>query len=862
MILKYGKRIALAVVTFTIIFIMYNYASAEDLQRQKNVLLLHSYNEGTGWTNNQNKGIIETLQRSYDNCSIDVKYMDWKNYPTEENLKILYNYYRAKYLTKKFDLIITTDDAALSFALKYRQRLFSNAPIVFSGVNQVSLAKIRGNYKNFTGVIEEADPTQTINIALKINPAIQNVYVVYDNSESGISTGRIVNSKIKAMKKKLNIIDLNNLSFKELLETVSKLGDKDMLLFSTYYRDVNGKVVEFDLASKEISKNSSIPMYHQFTFGLNKGAFGGNMISGELSGKYTAELALRILNGESADSIPISSPNIAKKVFDYEQLKRFGISAGKLPDDAEIINKPFDFFETYQTLVLVVLFVFAVLFSFVLTLIIYISKINKVKTELYNSHEELTLTYEELVATDEELKNQLREIETIQGDLSKSEEKYTYLALHDVLTGLPNRRSLFDDAKKIFSNSLEKAALLFIDMDNFKYINDTMGHEFGDELIKQVSERISLDLDSKSTLYRLGGDEFILLRLGTKDKLEVEKVISDILYSFSEEFCVKNSALHITFSIGVALFPDHGRDIEELIKSADIAMYKAKENGKNKFIIYEKSMDEAFNERMNLEKHLHTAMDKDEFELYYQPQLDLKNNKISGLEALLRWKNPELGFVSPVKFIRVAEDTHLIIALGEWVLIQACDFISQLHKNGYKDLTISVNISTIQIFQADFTEKVLRILEYFRLNPRYLELEVTETVLIESFDLVNKKLEKLSEKGISIALDDFGKGYSSLSYLKQLPISTLKIDKCFIDNLSLMTEDKTITRHIITLGKSLGMSIVAEGVETNEQMEYLKKYKCDKIQGYLFSKPLPKNEAEKLIEINQSENKQADISRN
>ena len=844
------KKLLIAVFTLSIVLNMCNYAYADDIQQQKSILVLHSYNEGTAWTKDQNAGIIETIEKSYDNCSIFVEYMDWKNYPNENNLKLLYDYYKFKYKDKNLDLIITTDDAAFTFALDKRKELFSDAPIVFSGVNKESLSKIEGKYKNYTGVIEEIDPTETIKMALDINPSIKNVYVVYDNSESGITTGKLVTDKIEAMNQNLQIIRLNMVVFDKLLQTVSGLGDKDMLFFATYYSDVTGKIIEFNLASKEISEHSSVPLYHEYDFGLNKGAFGGNMISGELSGNKAAQLALQILDGKDVGSIPISSPNIARKVFDYKQLVRFNIPVSELPKDAEVINKPFSFFETYKLYVLGVLIIFAVMLLFLVTLLVYIYKINKVKKELSNSHEELTQTYEELVATDEELKNQLNEINTIQGNLSKSEEKYTYLALHDVLTGLPNRRSLFQDAKEMFSKNAGKAALLFIDMDNFKYINDTMGHEFGDELIKLASERFSLDLNEKSTLYRLGGDEFILLLKDIENQSEIEKVIAFILYSFKEEFIIRNSALHISFSIGVAMYPKHGDNIEELIKAADIAMYKAKESGKNKYVVYEKTMDEAFSERMSLEKYLHVAMDKDEFELYYQPQLDLNSGKIAGLEALLRWKSPELGFVSPIKFIKVAEDTHLIIPLGEWVLIQACDFLSYLHKIGYSDLTISVNISTIQLLQADFTDKVIKILDYFQLNPGNLELEITETVLIESFDTVYKKLQLLSDMGISIALDDFGKGYSSLSYLKQLPISTLKIDKCFIDNVTLIPDNKTITRHIITLGRSLGMSIVAEGVEIQEQMDYLKKYKCDKMQGYLFSKPLPKNEVHKLIESN------------
>ncbi len=846
MILKHCGKIIVTVLILCFILSATPSVSAVDIQQPKSILIIHSYNEGTNWTSEQNAGIISTLSNTNDNFDINVEYMDWKNYPTKSNVESFYNYLKFKYLNKKLDLVVTTDDAALSFALENRRVLFSNAPVVFSGINQEKVDELKNSYVNFTGVVEEIDPTETVNMALRINPDIRNVYLIYDNTESGKSTGKIITNKINELFKSLRVIPMNDMDFNSLLDTVSRLDNNNMLLFATYYSDAKGAIINFNLAAREISRYSKVPMYHQYDFGLNNGTLGGSLLSGRLYGNHAAEIAIRVLEGEKADDIGIVYRPASRKVFDYNLIKKYDIPMSRIPKDAELINKPFSFIQTYKVLVVGVLSAFVVLIIFVMLLLIYIRKIRKIRNELRISNEELTQTYEELVATDDELKNQLKEISEIQKELAESEEKYTYLALHDVLTGLPNRRSLFEDTKRILIDSSSKAALLFIDMDNFKYTNDTMGHEFGDLLIKEASSRLVLDLFEKSTLYRLGGDEFIILAEETgQDK--AEQLTSDILYSFKEKFYVNNIGLHVSLSIGIALYPEHGNNIEELIKSADIAMYKAKEYGKNRYVLYDKSMNKDFSERMTLEKYLHTAMDNNEFELYYQPQLDIKTNKVTGLEALLRWKSPELGFVSPVKFIKVAEDTHLIIQLGEWVLVQACDFLSHLHKQGLTHMTISVNISTLQIFQADFNSKVLKILDYFKLDPQFLELEITETVLIESFDVVYNKLKQLREKGIGIALDDFGKGYSSLSYLKQLPISTLKIDKTFIDNVSLISEHTTITRHIIKMGRSMGMAVIAEGVEYSEQLEYLKKYECDKMQGYLFSKPLPKDDVEKLL---------------
>ncbi|QNU68501.1 EAL domain-containing protein [Ruminiclostridium herbifermentans] len=492
------------------------------------------------------------------------------------------------------------------------------------------------------------------------------------------------------------------------------------------------------------------------------------------------------------------------------------------------------------------IFIFASILIVIIAAIVYRKKTKIIKEQLLIVNAELASMNSKLQEVYNEINLKRNEVKVIQENLKESEERYTHLALHDVLTGLPNRQALYENASQLFSDlPAKKAALILIDLDNFKYINDTMGHDFGDELIKKASERLLLNMNNKGILYRLGGDEFVILQ--ALNEKEAESLITNILNSFRKEFVIKSCNIHISLSIGLAVYPEHGESISKLMKAADIAMYTSKESGKNRYEIYHDSMNVAFSERMNLEKYLYIAMEKREFELYYQPQLDLNNNSITGLEALIRWKSPELGNVSPMDFIKVAEDTHLIIPLGEWVLIQACEFLSQLHKSGNQNMTMSVNISPIQILQEDFTDKVIKILKYYNIAPMCLELELTETILIESFENVYKKLQMLSDIGIRIALDDFGKGYSSLNYLRQLPIHTLKIDKCFIDNVSFETENKTITRHIISMGKSMGLSVIAEGVEVQGQLDYLKKYNCDKMQGYLFSRPLPKSEIAKLV---------------
>lgn len=435
-----------------------------------------------------------------------------------------------------------------------------------------------------------------------------------------------------------------------------------------------------------------------------------------------------------------------------------------------------------------------------------------------------------------------------QQNLRNNEKKHNVLYL-DQLTGLQNKKSLNEKLDK-FEKEIrgKRIALLFIDVDNFRYINDTLGHNFGDKLLISISNRLQSFLYNNCIAYRLSGDEFIIFVDDFRDAKDVENLADLIYRGFIPSFDIGSSKLYITVSIGIAVYPDHGFSIDELMKNSDIAVNKAKELGRNKIVIYDKLMNEAVVDRMIIEKYLHKAMENNEFQLNYQPQYDICTNRITGLEALIRWNSSDLGLVTPEKFINVAEATHLIIPIGEWVFRNACLFLKKLHESNYKELTISINISILQLLQDDFVDKIMGILNSVGLDPKYLELELTESILLESIEINRQKLELLRAKGMNIALDDFGKGYSSLSYLKQLPISTLKIDKSFVDMITIDDIDESIVDLIIEIGRRMDLCIIAEGVETQEQLDYLAKHKCNKIQGYLFSKPLSEEEIYNKLE--------------
>lgn len=435
-------------------------------------------------------------------------------------------------------------------------------------------------------------------------------------------------------------------------------------------------------------------------------------------------------------------------------------------------------------------------------------------------------------------------------ELKLSQDRLHYMAYYDDLSGLPNRHSFMRELEAFAGGPERNAAIFFIDTDNFKYVNDTLGHKSGDLLLAETGRRLSEAMNSEGMLFRLGGDEFVILLEGVREAAQAEAYAEKLMNMFKEPFYIQGSELYISISIGISLYPQDGSDPEELLKNADMAMYVAKEAGKGKYMVFTPAFQQAFYERVQLEKHLRQAVQNGELLLHYQPQVDLNTERITGFEALVRWNSPKLGFVSPLNFIKVAEDSRLIIPIGAWVLKEACRFGRRLQDGGYGDFLIGVNISVVQLLQDDFAECVQEVLRETGLNPRYLELEITESTIMESFEKMVDSLTILRDMGVSIALDDFGTGYSSLGYLRQMPITTLKIDKSFIDQIPDEGDSRSLTRAIVLIGRKMGLKVVAEGIETQQQLQYIKRSRCDVVQGYLISRPVPEQAAMALASSN------------
>lgn len=454
--------------------------------------------------------------------------------------------------------------------------------------------------------------------------------------------------------------------------------------------------------------------------------------------------------------------------------------------------------------------------------------------------------------------------ETIQGmalNLKQSTRQIRYLAYHDPLTGLPNR-SMFSDylqrALNLADRHRDKLAVLFIDIDNFKQVNDSLGHHAGDDLLKQAAERIGTCLrkadvvgrssseDNSDIVARLGGDEFTVLLFDVRDSAAVSRVAKRILDCLAEPIPIAEHNINVSASVGITLYPDDGHEPAILLRNADMAMYRAKENGRNNFQFYTDSMNEVARNRLFMEGKLRRALTNQEFEVHYHPIVDLTSGRLVGAEALVRWNDPDEGMVPPGHFVGVAEETGLIVAIGEQVLHQACTDNKAWQRMGLPPVFVAVNISAVQVRKVELDVVVADILSETGLDPRWLDLEITETSLLTAEARAARLLAKLRELGLRLSLDDFGTGYSSLSYLRRFPIDTLKIDRSFVRDIADDRGDEAIASAIIAMGRRLELTVVAEGIETDRQLATLRAHGCRLGQGYLFSRPIPAEEFRRL----------------
>lgn len=437
--------------------------------------------------------------------------------------------------------------------------------------------------------------------------------------------------------------------------------------------------------------------------------------------------------------------------------------------------------------------------------------------------------------------------------VKKRTEELNYLSYHDVLTDLPNR-SLFEDrlsqALSQANFTHQKLAILLLSLNRFKDIYDALGQTLGNQLLQDVAKQLKNYLLKGVTIAKFEGDEFAILLTQINNTEEIVEFTNNLKETLNLPFVIEKNEIFITFNLGISLFPTDGNDAQTLLKNAGVALSRSKEEGRNNYQFYTTDMNILAVKRLEMEISLRRALERNEFEVYYQPKLCTKTRKIVGMEALVRWHHPTLGFISPAEFIPLAEETGLILPLGEWVLRTACNQIKLWNEEGHPLLKVSVNLSAYQFQQQNLLETITKIIEETRIDPNYLELEMTESSIMKNETCAVTILHQLKEAGIQISIDDFGTGYSSLSHLKKLPLDVLKIDKSFVQDMTVSPDDASLVMTIITLAHNLGLKVIAEGVETEEQLRFLHLLRCDEWQGFLYSKPVPADVFEELLDDN------------
>jgi len=474
--------------------------------------------------------------------------------------------------------------------------------------------------------------------------------------------------------------------------------------------------------------------------------------------------------------------------------------------------------------------------------------------EFHNRKKNTSLYWESALISP--IKNPLGEVTHYLGLLEdlgtrhRTLQLFTYLSNHDQLTDLPNQSYFTEYLERNLTTAKATQtilAVILLDLDRFKIITETLGHKVGDGILYSVAERLSTALPENALTARRGGDEFLILLSAVDQFQNVVKVANQVIELFQQPFCHGEHQVHLTASLGISLFPDDGATPQVLLQSADAALYDAKDAGRNNFKFYKiKQTSESF-ERLSLENDFRQALVREEMRVFYQPQVSLVTGEVVGMEALVRWQHPQHGLLAPVHFIPLAEETGLIVPLGEWILATACLQTRAWQLAGYPPLRLAVNLSARQFLQPELVETILQILKNTDLEPRFLELEITESILLKDLNMTLLILRWLKKKGIQIAIDDFGTGYSSLTYLKRFPIDTLKIDQTFVRDCLSNEDNAALVSAINSLAKALNLRVIAEGVETDGQLDFLMNLHCEEMQGFYFSKPVPPEEFEQLL---------------
>ncbi|NDL67846.1 putative bifunctional diguanylate cyclase/phosphodiesterase [Anaerotalea alkaliphila] len=750
----------------------------------------------------------------------DIEFMDTKRFDTRENYD---NYYRfLKYRldrSEPYDVVVVSDDNGLQFLMDNREDLLGDIPVVFFAINDMARVLEADGMEGFTGVYESSSIYENLALAKRLQPEATEFVAITDGTITGLGDARsFLQFEALFPEMEFTVVNFTEYALEDFKAFLRGLTGEQIVLYMTMFEDVDGNVYTIGESVDILVESASVPVYRHSIGGVGDGLLGGYMLSYFEQGRIAASMAMEVLRGVPADSIPVVTESPNMYVFDYNVMKAYGLDFDVLPQETEIVNAPTGFYDRYQHLLMPLMIALAVSLLIVGILVYDNRRRRIVELALREKNVELTQSRQKL---------------------QESEQRFRVLAYNDSLTGLKNRIAMSLSLGRLIEDGNRSGSLYFIDLDHFKYINDSCGHLKGDEVLRVVGERFKALEDDRTIATRLGGDEFVLIRHeeGMGHEVDNELVVS-ISKAVEEMILVEEQEFYLSCSIGIVKFPEHGNTANELIRKADIAMYQAKETGRSRAMRYSDFMESNASNILEIQNNIRHALDNEEFQLYLQPQAELAGGKVIGFEGLIRWELPGKGMVSPMEFIPVAEQLGIIHRISQWVFQEACRDILLFLEKHYKGVKIAVNVSAVELTRVNFVEDFMGTLGEYGISPANITIELTETVLLETSESHLERLDYLRSQGIELHLDDFGTGYSSLNYLRSLPIDVVKIDQGFIRNITVDKEQMHLTRSIIEIAHNLGKTVIAEGVETKEQMELLKELGCDRVQGYFFARPM------------------------
>jgi len=821
-----------------------SFATTHYPDKPHNILFISSYNSRFPTFFDQYDGLRSVLPE--DHFHIDLEFMDSKRFVGEENLNSFYdrlNYKLKNYNT--YELIITSDDDAYQFALTRRDELFPELPIVFLGVNNLLDAENANNIENVTGVAEHASIDKTLSLATTLYPSASQIYAIVDSTLGARGDyATYLNLESTYTEHKFNTLDLTTLTFEALSQELSHMTDDAIVLLLGAYNDSTGTVWSFEESVTFLVANTNQPIFHPYEHGIGEGLLGGYVISHFKQGEAAGKMVNTILEGQQLiATIPVilDSPNhivLDEKVFD-----RYDLKHNVLPPNVTFINQKVTFWSQYAKIGLSVISVITLLLFLLLYLLYYIKKAKRIEYNLNQQADELKDLYDELTTSEEELRAQNEMLiethdilENQKAELTRKQKLIENYAYYDFLTHLPNRHSLRMDLHQLLSQeglSPIKGAMFFIDIDNFKQANDQYGHSYGDMLLVEIALRLQDKLSNYGKLYRFGGDEFIALISAACDIKTIQYIAEQLTYAFNSPIKIKDTTFLITFSMGIAIVPLHGKDFDSLVGAADMAMYVAKNAGKNQFKFFDENSESLSKQDALLKNEITKAIEQETLSIEYQCIYQSKTDRIFFAEAMLRWHS-SLGNVSPLKFIPMAKDLGLMPKLSHFVFETVFELSNIINAQEEKTY-ISINLSTYELLSTALIPMVRMLLEQYKTDPTYINLEISEQLIDKEYDVIKQQINLLAEIGFKITIDNFGAEYMSLNNLKKLPISFVKID---IAQIADMSTNKNILNALFDILSEMSIAIIIKGVESESDLNFLKEKSYDFVQGRHYSYPV------------------------